>query len=111
MTSQNPIDALLKAEQNAEVVIQSRHDAARETLNQAMETARSIADRADKRITNIHTRCATLVETQCAAMWQAHEKEPASIIDDMVARKRLTRVANRVAVVLTSPEQGGTGDA
>lgn len=101
MSSQNPIDAILEAERDAEVQIERRRDEARETINQAMEDARVISERARRRITKIHSRCTDAVEVQCEALWHDYEAAPKTVIDDLATPERLDRIANLVAAKLT----------
>lgn len=101
MSSQNPIDALLEAEQAAEAEIKQRSDATHKTINHALEGARVISERAHRRIANIHTHCTAAVKTTCDDMWRAHEVDTETVIGDRATPERLTRVADQVAEKLT----------
>lgn len=107
MTSQNPIDALLEAEQGAEAEIERNRDARHETVSQALGVARTISERAHRRITKIHTRCTASVKMECDDMWHSYEEGPKTVNDDMATAMRLERIAVQVAAQLTGGGQDG----
>lgn len=97
----NPIDSILEAESEAGAQIDQHREAARETINQAMETARAISARTDRRISNVHSHCSAAVKEQTDALWAAYENEPSLQIEDLATPERLDRIAARVATRLT----------
>lgn len=107
MSKDNPIDVLLKAEQQAETDIQRAKDDARATINQALETARAIRSRADKRIADLHARSAAKVEAQCQTMWTDHQMETTPTIERFAHGKTVEDIARRLACELTG---GGRAD-
>lgn len=102
----NPIDTVLQAEQRAEQEIEHRRAAARQRVNQAMERARRISERANGRITSIHTGCEAKTKAACDALWAAYQDQPKTEIDIQVTADRLSGIAKRVASQLT----GGDDD-
>ena len=110
MGTQNPIDALLEAEREAEAEIERHRTGARKTINDALEQARRISERADARTRDIHTKCAAAVKAETERMWQAYEQEPATALEDMATPVRLQRVVARVAAKLTGTKPIGAGN-
>lgn len=113
MSTDNPIDALLEAERNAEEAIQRAKDDARQTINQALEQARTVRARAEKRITDLHARSAAKVETQCQALWQAHEANISCPLDRYIQDATIEDITHRLARGLTTNghnENDGGGD-
>lgn len=106
MSPENPINALLDAERSAEAGIERRRLAAKEVINQALEDARVISERAHRRIGKIHTHCATRIQAESERLWRAFEAEPESVIGARAAPERIPAVAARVAEILLS----GGGD-
>ena len=101
MSSRNPIDAILEAERAVEVEIDRHREEARQTVNQAMQSARAISERAHGRISKIHSRYASAVKTQCAEMRQAYDVLPNADLDDAATDARLKRVVRRIAEKIT----------
>ena len=102
MSEANPIDALLTAEQQAEDDIQRARDAARETVNEALEQARAIRARAEKRITRLHADAARKVEAECQRLWDAHQADAASPLDRFTQPKTVDDIARTLARGLTT---------
>jgi|GEM_PF-1975557 len=103
---QNPIDEVLQAEQQAERETDRHRDDARKTINQAMQTARLISERANQRISNVRSHCAASVKVTCDEMWRAYDAEPKTVIDDLATAEHIAAVSKRVAGKLT----GGRDD-
>lgn len=99
--SDNPIDALLKAEHDAEDQIARCKDDARATINQALEQARVIRERADQRIGAIHSHCAAALDAESLRLWQDYALEPKTAIDEQVTPEHIDAIAIRVAARLT----------
>lgn len=108
MTAQNPIDALLQAERDAEAEIERHRESQHETVSRALDKARVIADRAFRAISNIHTHCTVVVKSECEAMWRSYEEAPKTQIDDLTTAARLERVAATVAEQLTGDAEQPT---
>lgn len=98
---QNPIDTVLKAERQAEAVIQSRRDQARTTINEAMKVARAISRRTQQRIATIHNQCTAQVNSVCEEMLRDCGAVPHDTSHDATRDERLAKIAARVAAQLT----------
>ncbi|HEY9081383.1 hypothetical protein [Magnetovibrio sp.] len=103
---QNPIDAVLEAEREAESETDRHRAAARKTINQALEDARVIAERTHRRISNIRTHCTASVEASCAAMWRAYRDQPKTVVDSLITPDHIANVSKRVAAKLTGARDG-----
>ena len=103
---QNPIDSVLQAEQKAEIETDHHREDARKTINQAMQDARVISERAHRRISNIRTHCTASVKATCEEMWNAFDSEPKAITDNLATAEHIDIVAKRVASKLTGGRDG-----
>lgn len=107
---QNPIDAVLQAEQKAASETDHHRDDARKTINEAMQAARMISERAHRRISNIRTHCTASVKATGNEMWRAYNNEPKTIIDNLATPEHITAVSKRVALKLTRHKVSGERD-
>lgn len=104
---QNPIDAVLQAEQKAASETDHHRDDARQTINEAMQAARVISEHAHRRISNIRTHCTASVKATCKEMWRAYNNEPKTIIDNLATPEHIAAVSKRVAQKLTGQKLTG----
>lgn len=98
--AQNPIDALLKAERDADRSLQEKQREAELVIEQALERARYISSRAQKRITNVHMRCGIKIKDQCDALWHDYHQEQARPTQVRFDEQTLKRITEKVAVKL-----------
>lgn len=110
MSGDNPIDTLLDAERQAERDVRQCKTDARETINRALKDARRIRERADRRISAIHARCAEGVKVETQRLWNTYQDEPQTPIDNKLTEQNIQSVAKRMAARLTGDENDGDDD-
>lgn len=103
MPVDNQIDTLLEAERDAEDEIRRCEDAARQILNQALEAARVVSERARRRMTRIHNLCADSVTAESERLWAAFEAEDDTRLDIHAHPEHLEQAIARLAELLTEP--------
>ncbi len=101
LDSEEAMNAALQAEQRARDAIKTCERQAAELIGSAQQQARSITERADRRISDLHVRCARAITEQIDAMVASDADEVDRATQPALELAVLEAAVERVATQLT----------